>query len=89
MKNLKATIKTEDIINSIKANVNLAIKYYNDNNDLWETHVNIALFQLRTLSLQGFKIKSDFSSAWDELMESTGFEKLHHYYGISEYINKL
>ena len=86
MMNFKKTLKTSDIILSIKNDVDRAILHYNDNSD-WKTYVRMAYYQIRTLCLVA--MKGDFSGAYDELAQETGFRKLYKYKDISDYINKL
>ena len=86
MMNFKKTLKTSDIILSIKNDVDRAILHYNDNSD-WKTYVRMADYQFRTLCLVA--MKGDFSVAYDELAQETGFRKLYKYKEISDYITKL
>ena len=88
MKNFKCTIKTDDVVNRIKSNVKESIKYYEASDDLWKTYVRIATYEIRVMTLEAVKMKSNFCEAWEELMYLTGYETLYRYKGIAEFINE-
>lgn len=89
MKHFKESIKTEDFVKSITLNTEKAIEAYKKHDRIWETYVAIAKYQVRALCIQGITGVTDFSDAWDELMEITGFSKLYFYADISEFITRL
>lgn len=87
MINFKKTLSTDDIALNIKKDVNFAILYYNDNNDEWKTYVRMLYCQFKTLCL--IAIVSDFSTAYEELVQETDYRKLYKYKDISDYMLKL
>lgn len=82
----KKTLNTSYIILSIKKDVDYAIQYYNGNSE-WKSYVRISYYKFRTLLLVG--LESDFSTAYEELVQETGYRKLYKYKEISDYILKL
>lgn len=78
MKNIKANLKTSDIITSINEDVTQAIKYFIEKpcGDEWKSYVRIAFYLYKTLAIVGFKENSCFSEAYKELGDETGFSKL-------------
>lgn len=82
----KKALNTSYIILSIKKDVDYAIQYYNGNSD-WKSCVRISYYKFRTLLLVG--LESDFSTAYEELVQETGYRKLYKYKEISDYILKL
>lgn len=86
MKNLKAAISTNDIIESVKSQVDATIKYYECGNATWVNNLRIAYKGLSVLSLYAKKKNSSFDDAWNEIMELTGFTEL---YKIKEVTDKL
>lgn len=82
----KKTLDTSYIILSIKKDVDYAIQYYNGNGE-WKLYVRISYYKFRTLILVG--LESDFSTAYEELVQETGYRKLYKYKEISDYILKL
>lgn len=85
--NFKKTLNTSYIISSIKKDVDYAIQHYNNGNSEWKTYVRISYYKFRTLLLVG--LESDFSTAYEELVQETGYRKLYKYKEISDYILKL
>lgn len=89
MKNYTKTIKTEDIVESVKRHVTDALRQYNENNENWRVNVNIANYSIKALSLYAMKKNADFSDSWDELMEATHFKSLYRIPEIAALINQL
>lgn len=87
MKNFKVELKTVDIINSIKSDVNSTIIHYNAHKENWREFANMAFYQFKTLCLVSFKKQADFSEAYDELSELTDFRELFKYNEIASFIN--
>lgn len=87
MINFKKTLSTDDIVLNIKKYVNLAILYYNSNNDVWKSYVRMSYYQFETLYLVA--IVSDAFTAYEELVQETGYRKLYKYKDIFDYILKL
>lgn len=84
---IKANLKTEYIIESIKNDVEITVSRYEGKCDNWKTYANMALYQFRTLCLVAFKEKSDFIEAYAELSELTHFGEMFEYPEIASYIN--
>lgn len=86
MTNLKATIKTNDIIDTIRSNVDACIRNYNNRNETWVTNLRIADSMILMLSVEAQKKSASFDDAWEEIMILTGFKKI---YAIKEIHDKL
>ena len=88
MKNIKPVLRTSNLCESISRYVDYAIKAYNEGSD-WKCYVRMSNALLRTIALEGITSGADFSEAWDELMNITGFNRLHTIMEISDYVNSL
>lgn len=88
MKNIKSVLRTDNLCDSIKLDVDYALRMYNEGKD-WKCFVRMSNALLRTIALEGFKSGADFSEAWDELTRITGFNRLHTIMEISDYVNSL
>lgn len=77
MMNLKATIKTIDIIDTIRTNVDACIRNYNNHNETWVTNLRIADSMILMLSVEAQKKSASFDDTWEEIMILTGFKKIY------------
>ena len=88
MSNIVVTLNTDDIIESIRRNVNNVIKYYerSPKNELWQIYAKMTYSKFHCLTLVAFKDDSNFTEAYDELAELTDFNKLYKYQEIIRYM---
>lgn len=89
MTSIKANLKTEYIIETIKNDVEITVSRYEGKCGNWKTYANMALYQFRTLCLVAFKENSDFNEAYAELSELTHFGEMFKYREIGLYINSM
>jgi hypothetical protein len=87
MTGIKESISTDEIINKISKYVELAIKKYNKGQS-WEYDVKVATELLSVLVICGTDPDIDFDVKWNAIMHKTGYNILHHYKAISDYINR-
>lgn len=88
MTGIKESISTNEIIKKISKYVELAIKKYNSGQS-WEYEVKVATELLRVLILCSTEPDIDFNVIWNAIMNKTGYNILHHYKVISDYIKRL
>ena len=86
MTGIKESISTDEMIKKISKRVELAIKKYNSG-QLWEDDVKVATELLSVLVICGTEPDIDFDVMWNAIMNKTGYNILHHYKAISDYIN--
>lgn len=87
MTGIKESISTDEIIKKISKYVELAIKKYNKG-QTWEYDVKVATELLSVLVICGTDPDIDFDVMWNAIMHKTGYNILHHYKAISDYINR-
>ena len=87
MINFKKTLSINDIVLSIKKDVDYAILCYNSNNDDWKTYVRMSYHQFKTLCI--IAIENDFFNEYEELARVTQYRKLYQYKEISDYIFRI
>ena len=87
MTGIKESISTDEIIKKISKYVELAIKKYNKGQS-WEYEVKVATELLSVLVICGTEPDIDFDVMWSAIMNKTGYNILHHYKAISDYINR-
>ena len=88
MTGIKESISTDEIIKKISKYVELAIKKYNKGQS-WEYEVKVATELLSVLVVCGTEPDIDFDVIWNAIMNKTGYNILHRYKVISDYINRL
>lgn len=88
MTGIKESISTDDFIKKISKYVELAIKKYNNKEQSWEYDVKVATELLSVLVICGTDPDIDFDVMWNAIMNKTGYNILHHYKAISDYINR-
>ncbi len=86
MTGIKKTITTEEMIISVRLDVDAILKLYNLGNDTWKVYARKANYTIRALNLFGIKKSADFSDTWDEIMEVTNFRKLYTIKEVAEFI---
>ena len=87
MTGIRESISTDEIIKKISKYVELAIKKYNKGQS-WEYDVKVATELLSVLVICGTDPDIDFDVMWNYIMNKTGYNILHHYKAISDYINR-
>lgn len=87
MTGIKESISTDEIIKKISKQVELAIKAY-DKGQHWESYVEVATELLSVLIICGTEPDIDFDVMWNAIMNKTGYNILHHYKAMSDYINR-
>ena len=88
MTGIKESISTDEIIKKISKYVELAIKKYKNKGQSWEYEVKVATELLSVLVICGTEPDIDFDVMWNAIMNKTGYNILHHYKAISDYINR-
>lgn len=86
MTGIKESISTDEIIKKISKYVELAIKKYKGQS--WEYDVKVATELLSVLVICGTEPDIDFDVMWNAIMNKTGYNILHHYKAISDYMNR-
>lgn len=69
-------------------NVNACIYHYYKGDEVWKRNLEVAYSCVYILSVFALKHNSDYSESINEIMEETGYKKLHEITDIAKKLNE-